>query len=62
MKLPKTKSRRAIERRRKNVIKLFTELTRDNPDASEYAKCMFIADRMNLTREGVRKIIKASEE
>lgn len=57
MKLPKSKYRKATEKRRKNVIMMYKELTDEYPKASDYVKHNFIAERMGLTREGVRKIV-----
>ena len=57
MKLPKSKYRRATEKRRKNVIMMYEELTEEYPEASDYSKQNLIAERMSLTREGVRKIV-----
>lgn len=55
MKLPKSKYRKATEKRRKNVIMMYEELTEEYPEASDYSKHNLIAERMSLTREGVRK-------
>ena len=57
MKLPKSKYRKATEKRRKNVIMMYEELTVEYPEASDYSKHNLIAERMSLTREGVRKIV-----
>ena len=57
MKLPKSKYRKALDKRRKNVIMMYEELTEKYPEASGYSKHNFIAERMSLTREGVRKIV-----
>lgn len=57
MKLPKSKYRKATEKRRKNVIMMYEELTKEYPEASDYSKYNLIAERMSLTREGVRKIV-----
>lgn len=57
MKLPKSKYRKALDKRRKNVIMMYEELTEKYPEVSDYSKHNFIAERMSLTREGVRKIV-----
>lgn len=57
MKLPKSKYRKALDKRRKNVIMMYKELTEEYPEASDYRKHNHIAERMSLTREGVRKIV-----
>lgn len=57
MKLPKSKYRKALDKRRKNVIMMYEELTEEYPEVSDYSKHNLIASRMGLTREGVRKIV-----
>lgn len=57
MKLPKSKYRKALDKRRKNVIMMYEELTEEYPEVSDYSKHNLIAERMSLTREGVRKIV-----
>lgn len=57
MKIPKSKYRKALDKRRKNVLMMYDDLTEENPEASDYSKHNLIASRMGLTREGVRKIV-----
>lgn len=37
MKLPKSKYRKALDKRRKNVIMMYEELTEEYPEASDYS-------------------------